>query len=153
MHISFSRSVATFKYSRRSCICEPLMHRYQGLATSCVGVTWKCCLPTYWTLVFSVRGSLVLLVSPISLGTKQPLCVWGFHPVTQGARCVCVCGGGGKPRGIGCEVSSVTWHKRKPSPQSTQVPFTARKWVKIILATRLPHTLWGFGCSHFLPFL
>lgn len=87
--------------------------------------------PVSWTVVFSVRSSLVLVDSSMSWGTKRPLCVWGFHPVTQGAVCVCVCVcvEVAEPQGIRCEVSSVTPHKRVPSFWRTQVlPLPGNEW-------------------------
>lgn len=73
----------------------------------------------------------------MSWGTKRPLCVWGFHPVTRGAVflcvCVCRCRGSRAPRdpqwGELCYTAQRnTFHLEHTGPS------TARKSVKICSA-------------------
>lgn len=72
----------------------------------CTGATIKCRLPTYWEVLWAEQCVQCEGLSGVGcqlhelLVTKHPLCVWGFHPVIQGAVCVCVC----VPR-----VSAVRW--------------------------------------------
>lgn len=127
------------KKRRWSSTCKPLIRRQMEMQWDvCVGVHKSnvCPLcdrsPVSRTVVFSVRNSPVLVVSSMSWGTKPPLCVWGFHPVTQGAVCVwvCVCTEVAEPPG-GSAVRWALLHGTKEHLPSG--PSSARKWLKICL--------------------
>lgn len=106
----------------------------------CIGVTISCCLPTYWELLGAEQCVQCERLSGVGCqlhelwGTKHPLCVWGFRPVTQGALCLCVCPGD-RLWGELCYTA-----QRNTFPLEYAGPSTTRKWVENMLATKLHHT-------------
>lgn len=135
-----------FLFSCFRCICGPLMYKYLQMYSSyfCMGVTIKCCLPTYLELLWTEQCVQCEGLSGVGCqlhelwGTKHLLCVWGFHPVTQGAVCVCVVCALVSPGDRLWGELCYTAQKNTFPPERTG-PSTARKWMENMFTAKLPH--------------